>query len=380
MKMIIPNTRTPAGRPRSALRVILIAFAPSFFAVALRTQAVSPAPDGGYPGGNTAEGQNALLSLTTGTYNTAVGVFSLRSNTNGTFNTAVGAGDASCQCRQIQNTAIGAGALLKQYHRLPDNTANGAFALFSNIATGNTAIGSKALLNNTTGGTLGNVNGIDVGPNVAVGSQALEITRLPAPIPLWVIRRFIVSLLGPRASSRPVGVTAVGFQALANATWHWRRQQSHLVIRRSQTTPLARAIRLPVFMPSMAILRGDYNTADGWIALQHNTTGGYNTAVGVDALGDNISGTYNIAVGYQAGQGLTTGSNNIYIGGVAGGGNEGQSNTITIGGTPDEYLHCRYKRHGARRWKSGFRRGRWSPRCGDFVAALQGKHPAYGQA
>ena len=37
-------------------------------------QAVVPAPDGGYPGGNTAEGKrSALLSLTTGTYNTAVG-------------------------------------------------------------------------------------------------------------------------------------------------------------------------------------------------------------------------------------------------------------------------------------------------------------------
>jgi hypothetical protein len=31
-------------------------------------QAVSPVPDGGYPGGNTAEGQNALLSLTSGTW------------------------------------------------------------------------------------------------------------------------------------------------------------------------------------------------------------------------------------------------------------------------------------------------------------------------
>ena len=29
-----------------------------------RTGAVTPAPDGGYPGGNTAEGDNALFSLT----------------------------------------------------------------------------------------------------------------------------------------------------------------------------------------------------------------------------------------------------------------------------------------------------------------------------
>jgi hypothetical protein len=29
-------------------------------------RAVVPPPDGGYPGGNTAEGQNALFSLTTG--------------------------------------------------------------------------------------------------------------------------------------------------------------------------------------------------------------------------------------------------------------------------------------------------------------------------
>ena len=41
-------------------------------------QAVSPPPDGGYPGGNTAEGQTALLSLTTGGFNTAAGFLSLR--------------------------------------------------------------------------------------------------------------------------------------------------------------------------------------------------------------------------------------------------------------------------------------------------------------
>ena len=59
-----------------------------------RAQAVVPTPDGGYPGFNTAEGQNALLSLdvNNGFANTAVGWFSLLSNVDGDFNTATGAG------------------------------------------------------------------------------------------------------------------------------------------------------------------------------------------------------------------------------------------------------------------------------------------------
>jgi hypothetical protein len=39
------------------------------FTLSPTARAVVPAPDGGYPGGNTAEGQNALLSLTSGGYN-----------------------------------------------------------------------------------------------------------------------------------------------------------------------------------------------------------------------------------------------------------------------------------------------------------------------
>src|SRR5512133_1780632 len=72
---------------------------------------LAPAPDGGYPGGNTAEGQNALLGLTSGTYNTAVGLYSLLSLTDGTFCTAIGAGTLLANTAD-QNTAIGAGALL----------------------------------------------------------------------------------------------------------------------------------------------------------------------------------------------------------------------------------------------------------------------------
>ena len=50
--------------------------------------AVDPPPDGGYPNGNTAEGQDALFSLTTGSSNVAIGLNSLYFNTTGSANTA----------------------------------------------------------------------------------------------------------------------------------------------------------------------------------------------------------------------------------------------------------------------------------------------------
>jgi hypothetical protein len=126
-----------------------------------KSEAVNPPPDGGYPGGNTAEGQGALLQLSSGTFNTAVGLFSLRSNTENNFNTAVGAGSLFANTAD-DNTAIGAGALLSNTIA-SDNTASGAFALLSNT-TGfeNTACGASALRNTTNGGG-----------NTAVGFQAL---------------------------------------------------------------------------------------------------------------------------------------------------------------------------------------------------------------
>ena len=49
-------------------------------------------PDGGYSGGNTAEGQAALFSLTTDMNNAAVGSSGLKSSTIGSFNTAIAVG------------------------------------------------------------------------------------------------------------------------------------------------------------------------------------------------------------------------------------------------------------------------------------------------
>ena len=116
-------------------KVILNLLAIAGFALSPIAQAVVPPPDGGYAGGNTAEGQNALFGLTSGTFNTAVGWFSLRSETTGQFNTALGAGALLANVGNpssgegVENTATGAGALLNNTTG-GANTANGAFALF----------------------------------------------------------------------------------------------------------------------------------------------------------------------------------------------------------------------------------------------------------
>jgi hypothetical protein len=174
-------TTTPT-RIATSLQVrlsLLIILALGFFALLPRIQAVVPAPDGGYPGGNTAEGQAALLSLSSGRYNTAVGFFSLRSDTEGNFNTGVGAGTLLLNTAP-NNTATGAAALLSNTIG-EDNTANGAFALFSNTeGDQNTATGFEALFNNTTGdfntanGTFALFSNTTGNSNTAIGDSALS--------------------------------------------------------------------------------------------------------------------------------------------------------------------------------------------------------------
>ncbi len=145
----------------------------------LAARAVSPPPDGGYPGGNTGEGQNALLNGG-GTYNTAVGLFALESNVTGDFNTAIGAGTLLAHRGNGENTAVGAGALLSDTGGFR-NTASGAFALFSNTEGDfNNAIGDQALFSNTEGSfntAIGNgalYNNTIGGENTAIENDALS--------------------------------------------------------------------------------------------------------------------------------------------------------------------------------------------------------------
>src|SRR6267154_564983 len=100
---------------KTSIPSVLITFSLVCFGLSPTAKALLPAPppDGGYPGGNTAEGQNALLSLTTGTFDTAVGFRSLTSDTSGSFNTALGAGTLALNLTGTNNTAIGQSALFQ---------------------------------------------------------------------------------------------------------------------------------------------------------------------------------------------------------------------------------------------------------------------------
>jgi trimeric autotransporter adhesin len=196
---------------RSPLRygLFLIPFVLAAFALSPTAQAqLSPPPDGGYAGDNTAEGTDALFSLTTGTENTALGFNALYSNTTGGENTATGStalisnttgirntanGFAALQSNTIggRNTATGRAALA--FNTTGDNnTADGHDALFSNdTGINNTATGSFALFSNTTGnfnvaygfdaltnnttGTLNIALGNLAGSNLTTGNNNIDI-------------------------------------------------------------------------------------------------------------------------------------------------------------------------------------------------------------
>jgi len=137
----------PNSISRSALRrsfpVVLLALVLASFALPQTGPAVTPAPDGGYPNRNTAEGEDALFSLTDVESNTATGEQALFHNTSGSSNTANGINAMLRNTSGNGNIADGRGAL-------GNNTA-GSF---------NVAIGFNAGSNLTTGRATTSTSGL----------------------------------------------------------------------------------------------------------------------------------------------------------------------------------------------------------------------------
>ena len=222
-------------------------------------QAVSPAPDGGYPNGNTAEGDNALFSLDTslGTNNTALGSDALLSETNEGFNTAVGSQAMLSSTTGFSNTAIGYQALMS-----------------ATSPSGDTAVGFQALQTETTGSS-----------NTAIGTLAMFFNQSGA----------VNTAVGYAAlQDNTIGNynTAVGLNALLNNTEGFLNTGLGAVALNANTI-------------------GSSNTAIGYFALVNNTTGNSNIAIG-DSAGLNLTtGSNNIDIGNK---GVAGESNTIRIG------------------------------------------------------------------
>jgi Chaperone of endosialidase len=270
------------------LLVILLAIV----CFASRTEALDPPPDGGYPGGNTAEGQEALASLTSGDFNTAVGFFSLVTTDTNDFNTGIGAGALFANTAD-NNTATGAAALLSN-NSGSNNTANGSFSLSNNLTgNSNTAVGHDALYSNIVGSN-----------NTAIGAAALFANTADNN-----------TATGAGALMRNTsgfGNTANGWSALSNNT-----------IGNNNT-----AIGVGTLFADMA---GSGNTAIGRDALSSNATGNNNTAVGEQALFSNTTGEGNVAIGREALSNSVTGVSNLALGINAGGQIITANNVIAIG-------------------------------------------------
>ena len=145
----------------------------------VNTPTVTSPPDGCYPNFTTAEGCDALSSLTTGAGNTALGWRSLFLTTTGSFNTGVGGGALALNDGS-SNTAVGVAALLLNTSGA-QNTAVGTNSLvFNDTGSDNTGTGYFSLMNNTSGGSntasgwealTANTTGSN---NTAIGNQALQ--------------------------------------------------------------------------------------------------------------------------------------------------------------------------------------------------------------
>lgn len=221
---------------------------------------------------NTAIGQTALGSITSGTFNTALGLSAGASITGTSGNTYLGY-RAGRQINSSDNTAVGKNALEGNGASAPQNcVAVGASAL-ENIQTGgdlNTAVGTSAGFNNSTGN-----NNTYVGANA--GNQGTTIS----------------------------GNTAVGSSALSAAAG----AESAALGYRALTTTTADGNTAIGYTAGSSVTIGEYNTLVGANAGSNISTGSANVVIGT--LGQDATLTDGVAIGAQA----TTKDTSVVIGG-----------------------------------------------------------------
>jgi trimeric autotransporter adhesin len=249
---------------------------------------------------NTAVGDFALRNVRSASQNVAIGESALGSDSTGNLNVAVGAGAMDQRLRGNDNVAVGfwagrgdtagtASVYIGRdagYSNSRDYTvAVGFQALYNNgvglgavtldSATGNTAVGTQALLNNTKGkqntsvGYLSSVGGTTANYNTALGYGALN---------------------SPNTSFN----TAIGDLVLAFATG-----ANNTGVGSNMMQGLTGSNNVGMGPNTLFNATGaDNNVGIGLQALFANSTGDDNTAIGYQALSTNTVGDHNTSLGY----------------------------------------------------------------------------------
>jgi len=326
---LLCHAKALAKAGHCSLVTIILAFCCFALAPSPKAFGVSPPPDGGYAGANTAEGTNALLNLTTGIANTAMGSSALLHDTTGGWNVGIGSGTLAANTSGSFNMAIGTDALSMNtassnlaigFRTLFFNTTGhnltgvGANALYNNsTASFNTAVGGAALYKNTTGfdntangyqALYSNVSGQD---NTANGFKALDNNDGDQN-----------TATGSQALYRNTDGsdnTAIGFKALYNDQGD---QNTAIGSEALFSNTSGGANTATGFQALFSNTMGNSNTANGFAALFSNTMGDSNNAIGYAALTSNTTGIQNNAFGYSALLLNVTGNNNTAIGDTAG--------------------------------------------------------------
>jgi hypothetical protein len=303
---------------------------------------------------NSALGQCALKSVTSGLSNTAVGFNALSSLTTSIGSTAIGDGAAQF-ATGCQNVAVGAGALYNNGIGI-QNTAVGHWSMLFSSGFCNTALGQNSLrtasgtANVSVGINAGSLlssgnNNLILGPNVQAAS-ATNSCQLAIGFndgQNWLTGDCTKAIKPGAGIIDCANSTGTAGQVLSSNGANgvcWANSGS------SCATPTVRGVVYGCtggagltsaflgYTAGCSMTIGRRNTLIGCRAGVNMTTQDGNTAIGADALGVGAGGSgntaigdcalptsfgdYNIAIGYIAGGNISSGGRNTFIGYMAG--------------------------------------------------------------